>query len=56
MKNTVHTSIIQFLSKLFLATYNSEKNEFFGKKKQNLCSKLRGTFTFSLFFNAVLRD
>ena len=33
MKNTVHTSTIQLLSKLFLATYNSEKDELFGRAK-----------------------
>ena len=56
MKNTVHTAILQFLSKLFLATYNSEKDELFGKKEQNLISKLRETFTLFVFFNNVLRN
>ena len=56
MKNSVHTSIIQLLSKLFLATYTREKDELFGKKEQNLGSKLRGNFRLFLFFNAVLWD
>ena len=56
MKNSVHSSIMQFLSKLFLATYNSEKDELFGKKEQNLSLKSRGNFRLFLFFNAVLRD
>ena len=56
MKNSVHTSIIQLLSKLFLATYKSKKDELFGRKEQNLSSKSRGNFRFLLFFNAVLRN
>ena len=56
MKNSVHTSIIQLLSKLFLATHTREKYALFGKKEQNLSSKSRGNFRFFLFFNAVLRD
>ena len=56
MKNTVHTSIIHLLSKLFLATYNCEKDELFGKKEQNLSSKLRRTYGLFLFFIAVQRD
>ena len=56
MKNSLRTSIIQLLSKLFLAIYNSEKDELFGKKEQNLSSKSRLNFRLFLFFNAVLSD
>ena len=38
MKETVRTSITQLLSKLFPATYDSEKDELFGKKEQVLTS------------------
>ena len=56
MENSVHTSITHILSKLFLATNNSEKDELFFKKEQNLSSKSRGSFTLFLFFNAVMMD
>ena len=55
MKTSVHTSIIQLLSKLFLVTYIREKDQLFGKKGQNLSSKSRGNVRLFLFFNAVLR-
>ena len=51
MKNSVHTSIIQLLSKFFLATYTREKDELFGKKEQNLSLKSRGSFRLFLVFN-----
>ena len=56
MKNSVHTSIIHILSKLFLATNNSEKDELFGKKEQNLSSRSRGNFRLFLFYNAFMMD
>ena len=56
MMISVHTLIIQFLSKLFLATYNREKDELSGRKEQNLSSKSPGNVRLFLFFNAVLRD
>ena len=56
MENSVHTSIIHILSKLFLATNNSEKDELFGKEEQILSSKSRRNFGSFFFFNAVMMD
>ena len=50
MKNSVHTSIIQLFSKLFLATYNSKKDELFGKKRAKFEFEIARKFQVILIF------